>query len=283
VSYSLLFSLLPFCSFARYLDDLSKKMFVYAGHMNDRLVFRDFREPGKLFRADQEISTMKFGLSIGDDAQREGGLGMNWKVVKVDQPEQLLKGLRLPHECGCAIMIDFLFNIQCTEDAGKRTAQLTKQFLTYHFEKELRASRQFMGFYIFPGTLHSFFNMLIAIVCKIVESQLVGVSLLNPVLSSAINENDGSKVLRIAICYKRIVSFDGFMDHMLIPYKVSDIISTFAGEIRTNFDLNSLVVEGITSINDNFSGSVRHLSNRCGIHSLQQSLRHAHSLYVCVR
>ena len=130
-------------------------MFVYAGHMNDRLVFRDFREPGKLLRADQDISSFKFGASIGDDAQREGGFGINWKLVKVDQPEQLLKGLKLPHECGCAIMVDFLLNLQCTEDEGKRTAQLTKQFLTYHFEKELRTSRQFMGFSIFPGKQES--------------------------------------------------------------------------------------------------------------------------------
>lgn len=210
-----------FFNFARYVDDWSKVMFTYAGHMNDRLVFRDFPIPFRLSKVNQEVSTLKFGISVGDEDRREGGMSFNWKMIKMDTPAQVLKKFRLPHECGFAGLVEFLLNDTASEDAAIRLAQLTKQFLSYHFEKELRSNRQFMGFYVYPG----------------------------------VNENDGSKVLRVGIAYKRIVSFDGMMEHMLIPYKVCDLVATFAGEMRTNFDLSSFLHDTTTSVSDAFCGT----------------------------
>jgi len=64
-------------------------------------------------------------------------------------------------------------------------------------------------------------------------------------------------VLRILFPYKRMVSLDGWLDHMLIPYQVTDFLTMLVGEFRTNFDIADAVKNRTTSLSETFAGSVR--------------------------
>lgn len=75
-------------------------------------------------------------------------------------------------------------------------------------------------------------------------------------VASAVNDSDESKVLRIIFSYKRLVSLDGFLEHMLIPYKLADLVSVFVADFRTNVDLGTLFSSNLTSLTETFAGSV---------------------------
>ncbi len=75
-------------------------------------------------------------------------------------------------------------------------------------------------------------------------------------VTTAINEADDSKVLRLIFCYKRIVSLDGWMDHMLLPYGVNDFVNVFVGDFRSNFDLAEVIANKVTSMSETFACSV---------------------------
>lgn len=49
----------------RAVEDVTRNMFHFAAHLNDRLVFRDFGPFSRLSKAQQEVSTLKFGVNIG--------------------------------------------------------------------------------------------------------------------------------------------------------------------------------------------------------------------------
>ena len=150
---------------------------------------------------------MKIGLGVGDEGSREGGFSLAFKLIKVDNPEQLLKKFGAPHDAGCSLVLDFLLRKGATEEKTKRLASLLRMLMNVHFEKELKGSMQYMGFTAFP----------------------------------AVNENDGSKVLRLCISYKRLLSLDNYLDQMLIPYRLHELVNVLTGEIRTNFDLSDMI------------------------------------------
>lgn len=50
----------------RYIDEVGRKVFNFAAHMNDRLIFRDFAMLSKLPAVLKDNSMMKFGLLIGE-------------------------------------------------------------------------------------------------------------------------------------------------------------------------------------------------------------------------
>ena len=63
-------------------------------------------------------------------------------------------------------------------------------------------------------------------------------------------------MLRIIFPYKRMVSVDGWLDHMLIPYGVTDFVTMFVGEFRTNLDIVEVVKNRTTSLSETFAASV---------------------------
>ena len=74
----------------------------------------------------------------------------------------------------------------------------------------------------------------------------------------------GLHILRVAFCYRRIVSVDWFLNQMLVPYKFSDLFSVFNGEIRTNLDVTELVEEKYKSLSDVFAMTVELMFiNKC--------------------
>ena len=61
------------------------------------------------------------------------------------------------------------------------------------------------------------------------------------------------------LVYKRIVSVDGWFDHMLLPYGVNDLVNVLVGDFRSNLDLADVVANKVTSLSDSFACSVRRL------------------------
>lgn len=161
-------------------------------------------------------------MFTGEEAMRDGGISGTFKYTKVDTPDQILKKCRLPNDAGSTFLIDFLYHLDVTEINQIKCVELLRAFLMHHFEKELRNNPQFNGLYVLND----------------------------------INEADNSKVLRIALSYKRIVSLDGFLEHMLLPYKIHDLIGVCLADFRTNIDLNEWVRNKVTNIDETFAGSV---------------------------
>eukprot|EP01034_Spumella_vulgaris_P026911 gene26911-33559_t len=182
----------------RAFDQFTRHMFNFAAHMNDRLVFRDFIPVLKHSVLLKETSMLKFGLLIGEETAREGGISGTFKLIKTDQPEQVLKKYRLPTDAGSTIIIDFLYHLDVTEDAQRN------------------------GMYV-----------------------------LNDV-----SDGDSSKILRIAFSYKRIVSLDGYLEHMLLPYRFYDLVNVLVGEFRTNVDLIDWVKNRVVNIDETMAASV---------------------------
>lgn len=191
----------------RVVDDYSRYMFHFAGHMNDRLAFRDFKTIPKLAKHLLEQSSLKFGVIIGDDKARLSGISAVFKLIRLDNPSSLLKKLKIASDSGTTIIIELLTHLDAPEDKLKLCATQLRLFIAHHLEKDFRHNPQFSGLYVTP----------------------------------AVNENDEAPVLRVIIVYKRIVSIDMWLQHMLIPYSFSDIMPALTGEIRTNIDLSEMV------------------------------------------
>ena len=119
--------------------------------------------------------------------RREGGISGAFKLIKVDNPPQLFKKMQFSSDSGSILVIDLLYHVGTTSSEMERCASSLRQFLSHHLEKELRGNRMFSG--------------------------------MNAI--NAVNENDDMKVLRITLCYKRIVSIDGWLEQMLIPYSLT--------------------------------------------------------------
>lgn len=199
-----------------------RQVYNFAVHMNDRLTFRDFTNSARMPRQWNEVSTLKWGILIGDEANRDGGLSGNWKLTKIESPEQLLKKLKLPTDSGSTLIFDFLYHKDVQEKDEARCVETLRYFIAHHVEKELKNNPQFGGIYV----------------------------------QSTVNENDNSKVLRVAIAYKRICSLDGFLEHMLIPFKVWELVPVFVGDFRSNIDLVDWVKNKALVMNDAMALSV---------------------------
>ena len=75
-------------------------------------------------------------------------------------------------------------------------------------------------------------------------------------VTTALNEADDAKVLRVIFSYKRIVSLDGWLEHMLVPYCVTDLVSVLVGDFRSNLDLGEIIKSRVTSLSETFAASV---------------------------
>ena len=97
--------------------------------------------------------------------------------------------MQLSSDSGSVVIIDLLYNVGTASVDMETCVTVLRQFLSHHFEKELRGNRMFSG--------------------------------LNVI--NTVNDSDDMKVLRITLCYKRIVSIDGWFEQMLIPYSLTGI------------------------------------------------------------
>ena len=144
--------------------------------------------------------------------------------MRIDNAAPAFKNLGIPADSGLSVSLDLLLNPEAAEADAARTAELLKTVLGQHLEKELRTNR----------------------LCNGIRVQ------------QAVNEADESRVLRVVLSYKRLVSIDGFLEHMLIPYKFADLVSVFVADFRSNLDLGSLLSKSrnLSSLSETFAGSV---------------------------
>ncbi len=65
-------------------------------------------------------------------------------------------------------------------------------------------------------------------------------------------------MLRVLVVYRRVVSIDLFLEHLLVPYKFSELVTACVGDFRSNIDLNELLHDKHSSLDDSLSFSVSH-------------------------
>lgn len=168
----------------------------------------------------------KSTLRIGDvrAGKGEDGSGFYWKYSVLERPSPYFERLHLPPESGSCVAVDLTVRREADENSVKNTANYIKKFLSHHFSAELSASQQFKGIFVFP----------------------------------AVNEGDGSRVIRCAVCYKRISSIDMFFEYMHMGCSFSDIVTIFTGGMFANVHVADIVDSSRAAIDDKvtISGNV---------------------------
>ena len=157
------------------------------------------------------------GRNAGSD-----GSGLSWKFSILERPSSFFERLLLPPDSGCCVSIDFHQRLDVDETEVKRTANNMKKMISHHFTEQLSASPQFKGVFVFP----------------------------------AVNETDGTAVIRCAICYKRQASIDMFLEQLQIQCVLSDIITVCNGSIYTNVHISEIFDAPRSAIDDKVSISV---------------------------
>lgn len=124
----------------------------------------------------------KSSLRVGEvrPGKGEDGSGLYWKFSSLDKPSSFFEKLHLPPESGSCIAVDLSVRRDADDTDVKNTANYIKRFISHHFSADLSLSQQFKGILVFP----------------------------------TINEGDGSRVIRCALCYKRIASVDMFFEYL---------------------------------------------------------------------
>lgn len=64
--------------------------------------------------------------------------------MRIDNAAPAFKALGVPLDSGLSCTVDFLFNPEVSEDDATRTAELMKQFLGHHLERDVIFKRGFI-------------------------------------------------------------------------------------------------------------------------------------------
>ncbi len=67
------------------------------------------------------------------------------------------------------------------------------------------------------------------------------------------SESDGARVLRVALVYKRLLSLDGFLEQMYIPYTFLELVPECYGEIKCNVGIYELLTANAVSLDQQLS------------------------------
>lgn len=188
----------------RYWDRVTKLMFSIGFQIRLRRIFDDFTPVSKLsaIEASKSVADMEVEVQ-GSGGNIDGGLSIEWSSMRVDHPEQFLMNHKLPRESGACLILEFMVKPDASDDKVEHASHKLLSWVKSHFDKELKTNVQFRGLFCFPA--HS--------------------------------EGDGCKVIRFAITYKRIVSLDAWMDQMLLPYSLNDLLCSLSGSFKTNLQL----------------------------------------------
>jgi hypothetical protein len=185
----------------RYTERLSKWLFAVGYQMRLRRVFDDFKPISKMSSKETMKTDLDLSVTVtGQDGNLDGGMGLECSSQKVDHPEQFLMNHKLPREAGFACIIELMLKPDVSPDVAETTAHHLLSWIKNHFDGEFKKNVLFRGIFCFPA--HS--------------------------------EGDGALVMRIALCWKRAVSLDAWMEQMLLPYILNDIVTAIQGSIKTN-------------------------------------------------
>lgn len=250
----------------RHVDSASRWLFSLGAHCNDRLVFRDFPPLNRLLRKLQQVFTFKYiwYVNTSSGANNAGGnaevgsslqgLGCSVKIMRVDNLEAVVKKLNAPLGCGTIFYFDILLRDESSEEnkvaspstKGKKGSTISPEisvpmtadrrknvdalvrllhlFLQHHFEKELKNS-------------NSYVNNLQVYITK--------------------NELDDADVIRVQLSYKKLVNIDKFIEYLIIPYKLNELVNIFMLDFRSNVDLQDLCTHNkLQSLNEVLSCTV---------------------------
>jgi hypothetical protein len=176
--------------------------------------------PAKSVKRDKVM--WKSTLRVGEvrAGKGEDGSGFYWKYALVDRPAPYFERLQLPPESGSCVAVDLTVRRDADDGAVKRTANYMKKFLSHHFSAELSASEQFKGIFVFP----------------------------------TVNEGDGSRVIRCALCYKRAASVDMFLEHLHMDCTLGDIVTIFTGGLFANVHIAEMVESAKAAIDAKVTG-----------------------------
>ncbi len=191
----------------RFWDKVTKVMFSIGYQIRQRRVFDDFRPINKLTPQEAIKSTAGVEIEIqGSGGNVDGGLSLEWSSMNVDHPETFNLNHKLPRESGASLILEFMVKPDAKDEDVEHLSQRFISWLKSHFDKELKKNVQFRGLFCFPA--HS--------------------------------EGDGCKVIRLALCYKRIVSFDAWFTQMLIPYSLTELLCSLNGALKLNLGLGDI-------------------------------------------
>jgi hypothetical protein len=190
------------------------------------LVLRDFLPINKLSQYLSDFQTYKVSLDIGNfelnplQSEKYPGICLNWKFLKIENPETMLKSYNIPQGTSTILVMEFLLKPDLSLTMQEKLIDLLRAFLMNNLEKELK-----------NNNLN--FN---------------GIS-----CNCLVNEIDENFVLRVMISYKKIVSIDRFCEHLLLEYRLYDLITVFVGEIRSNINIQNLLSHHLNNLNDTIS------------------------------
>ncbi len=210
----------------RKVDSYCRYLFNLAAHINDRTLLRDFQPLNKLSKYLQEIITWKFSIDIGNfelnplTSERYPGISCSWKLLKLENPDTMLKSYNIPPGSSTVIIFEFLLKSDMPVDKQETLIDLLRSCLMNNLEKELKNNN--------PN-----FN---------------GIQ-----LHCLINEIDENFVLRMMISYKKVVSIDRFFETILLEYRLYDLFTVFLGEMKTNINLQNYLHHHLNNFNDTVS------------------------------
>jgi hypothetical protein len=191
----------------RYFDKLSRVVYDMGTHVRSRKVYHGMTPLDKIQRK-FERSFFNYNVNLGlQDANIEDGLAVTWNLSRVFRPEEYCKNIKVPRDSGIVLSIDISVREDMSDDEMSKTADSLFQFLKNNFDDELKKNAQYRGLFCFPG-----------------ESDL-----------------DGSRILRIALVYHRLVSIDSFFAYSLVPYRLFDMVTDFSGELHTSISLYDIL------------------------------------------
>lgn len=145
--------------------------------------------------------------------------------MKIENPEVIYKQYNLPAaNIGTLLYFDLLFQAKVSHENKLLTQELMREFLLQYLEKEMKKNNA----------------NVYAVQCAL-----------------ATNELDDSDVLRIFIIYKKQVSVDKVFEHMLIPYRLIDLVTVLVGDLKTNIHLDDFFNHPTQSLNELFACAVR--------------------------
>lgn len=245
----------------RKVEQACRFLFDLAGHLNDRLVFRDLsallydrhahgQRAGRhakpvtglsaLPNALTETAVYKFSLAIGDasvaggggggaDAPSLTGLSVHWKLARSESVEAAAKRLGgVPAGAGLVVSIDLL----CRDPSSSAAPCVSLQHEAGRDEATSREAQWKAGATLIRAWLLA---QLTDTVCKEHNVNFMGANVIY-----AVSELDDAPVYRVLVFYKRLVCVDRWLETLLLPFALTDLMPACAGDVRTSLDLHRL-------------------------------------------
>lgn len=128
--------------------------------------------------------------------------------MQITQPEEFCVRMKVPKDSGLAYFFDLAVKEDALEEEVKKAADALVLYLKAHFEAEFRSNVQYRGIFVQPAD----------------------------------NDMDNSRVIRIAVAFRRVASFDAWFTYMLLPDKLHEIVTDISGEFKTSTSLPDLLI-----------------------------------------